>query len=386
MGNKNVCCSQRDKNDLIVGIETRNDKHFILNYPRMVRDIDRKLKKTMDIQKYRQSDLTNFKAIQKQLKIEIEYNQRKLEEEQKQKTTKRLMIEICEATGITMPILFAQSYKCQIRVKYRGISRKTQKNMNCQNPKFFQLLKFPVNKIDPEDWFEIQFVVVDNEKVRKVIAKQQFKISQFNDQVLHFSQLDLPILRVPQELEYRHKKGLRQSQKEQLFKQSQEQYNRLTGDNFAEQLDQIGSPRYDGQDQNPDDLFSALSPRSQEAGLFSPKSNTINRRDSGSFGTRKSAQNDDDDEQFQLDAYPENPVKLSIRVQIVQDGPSFLNDFLKQYEERLEKVIKFLDAATLQIAKDKSPESKQNQTPTPDGNTDTPVEDKPISQFNIAQS
>jgi len=25
--------------------------------------------------------------------------------------------------------------------------------MNCKNPKFFQLLKFPVDKIEPDDFF-----------------------------------------------------------------------------------------------------------------------------------------------------------------------------------------------------------------------------------------
>ena len=43
--------------------------------------------------------------------------------------------------------------------------------MNCKNPKFFQLLKFPVDKIEPDDFFQIQFIIVDNEKSRKIIAK-----------------------------------------------------------------------------------------------------------------------------------------------------------------------------------------------------------------------
>jgi hypothetical protein len=38
-----TCCAQRDRNDNVVDIETRNDKFFIFNYPLLLKEIDKRL-------------------------------------------------------------------------------------------------------------------------------------------------------------------------------------------------------------------------------------------------------------------------------------------------------------------------------------------------------
>jgi hypothetical protein len=40
MGN---CCVTRDRNDNISGIESRNDKFFYFNYPKLISDLDQRL-------------------------------------------------------------------------------------------------------------------------------------------------------------------------------------------------------------------------------------------------------------------------------------------------------------------------------------------------------
>ena len=37
------CCSARDRNDKELGIETRNDKFFLFNYPQLLKEIDKRL-------------------------------------------------------------------------------------------------------------------------------------------------------------------------------------------------------------------------------------------------------------------------------------------------------------------------------------------------------
>lgn len=38
------CCVQRDRNDMLDNIETRNDKLFLFSYPLLLKDIDRRIK------------------------------------------------------------------------------------------------------------------------------------------------------------------------------------------------------------------------------------------------------------------------------------------------------------------------------------------------------
>lgn len=38
-----TCCSVRDRNDKEIGIETRNDKFFMFNYPQLLKEIDKRL-------------------------------------------------------------------------------------------------------------------------------------------------------------------------------------------------------------------------------------------------------------------------------------------------------------------------------------------------------
>ena len=40
------CCTARDRNDKVYGIETRNNKFFYFNYPLLIKDIDKRLKES----------------------------------------------------------------------------------------------------------------------------------------------------------------------------------------------------------------------------------------------------------------------------------------------------------------------------------------------------
>ena len=44
------CCSTRDRNDLIMGIETRNNAIFYYNYPQMIKVVKRRLSEIKKIE------------------------------------------------------------------------------------------------------------------------------------------------------------------------------------------------------------------------------------------------------------------------------------------------------------------------------------------------
>ena len=86
--------------------------------------------------------------MQEQLQSEIAYNESNLNQETIQKYKRRVNLEVCHADGLPGRSLFSSDpQKCIIRVKYRGLQRKTKKNLNCKNPKFYEIFSFPVANV-----------------------------------------------------------------------------------------------------------------------------------------------------------------------------------------------------------------------------------------------
>jgi hypothetical protein len=57
------CCVARDRNDIVVGIETRNDKFFYFNYPALLKEIDKRLEEAKQNNKVSTSDINHFKFV-----------------------------------------------------------------------------------------------------------------------------------------------------------------------------------------------------------------------------------------------------------------------------------------------------------------------------------
>ena len=67
-----ACCSTRDPNDSLLGIEMRNDKSFYFNYPKLLEDLDKKLKDCLNSSHVAEDDdVTHFKWVERQLLLEI---------------------------------------------------------------------------------------------------------------------------------------------------------------------------------------------------------------------------------------------------------------------------------------------------------------------------
>ncbi len=149
------CCTTRDRNDKIEGIESRNDKFFFYNFPGLIKDIDSKLEEAQANRdekggnKLSSLDLNHLKWVVSQLESEIDANQRNLEyEKNTQRYKKRLALEICDSEGLNLaPGLLSRlsTCKCLVRVQFKSIQKKTKKNINCKNPKFFEIFRFPIH-------------------------------------------------------------------------------------------------------------------------------------------------------------------------------------------------------------------------------------------------
>lgn len=92
-----MCCSARDRNDKVTGIEARNNMWFYFNYPLFIDNIKTRMNQFEDDSKILTStDFTYFKYALSQLETEIEQNKRNLAFESKQRYRKRVMLEICK--------------------------------------------------------------------------------------------------------------------------------------------------------------------------------------------------------------------------------------------------------------------------------------------------
>ena len=58
-----------------------------------------------------------------------------------------------------------------VRLRFQGIQKKTKKNLNCNNPKFYEIFRFPLAKVLPAELkLVIQVIIVEQTDVWRVIA------------------------------------------------------------------------------------------------------------------------------------------------------------------------------------------------------------------------
>eukprot|EP00347_Sterkiella_histriomuscorum_P004049 403361939 len=214
------CCSTRERNDLINGIETRNDRFFCFNYPKLVQDIDFQLKEALLKRNFKQEDLEVLKRIGIQLRSEIDQNRCNLAREQRiqaenSKYLKRLMIEIGEIDKIVQVNektgnaygIYAQG-SIVVRVTYNGKQRRTKKNLNLKNPKIYQLVRFPLmeeisesdilrNVDQSKNSLMIEVIQVDSFGDWNLLACQSMNSEDFENQLVHQKQLSLKLLKHP---------------------------------------------------------------------------------------------------------------------------------------------------------------------------------------------
>ena len=157
------CCVSRDRNDKVYGIETRNSKFFYYNFPLLVKDIDTRLLDARvnlsqaQIERSSQStsratmhlsslDINHFRWLKSQLIIEIESNRMNLYAERMQQYKRRLAVEVCDSEGLNKVQLGngtkLSQCKCLVRIQFGGIQKKTKKNINCTNPKFYEIFRY----------------------------------------------------------------------------------------------------------------------------------------------------------------------------------------------------------------------------------------------------
>lgn len=94
-----------------------------------------------------------------------------------------------------------------IRLEYRGLQKKTKKNVNCTNPKFYEVLKFPLkggghskvamNSQEDEDALTVQVVYVEQRDTWRVISQERIRLGQFRDQLVHQQFVTMPIFHTP---------------------------------------------------------------------------------------------------------------------------------------------------------------------------------------------
>lgn len=144
MGGTVGCCSSRDRNDKIFDIELRNDKFFYFNYPQLLSEIDQRLERVQSISNVSSADITHFKWVLSQLQLEIDYNQRNLSFETSHSFRKRLSVEVCSAEGFFKTAGPFSQCKSLVRLRFQGLQKKTKKNLNCSNPKFYEIFRFPL--------------------------------------------------------------------------------------------------------------------------------------------------------------------------------------------------------------------------------------------------
>jgi hypothetical protein len=76
MGQRQVCCSTRDRNDIEKNLEIRNDRFFYYNHPELIKSIDDRLGSIKD--KPKNADLSFLKKSISELLIVIDQSEKNL--------------------------------------------------------------------------------------------------------------------------------------------------------------------------------------------------------------------------------------------------------------------------------------------------------------------
>lgn len=117
-------------------------------------------------------DLHHFKWVISQLESEIDANLRNLDyEKATQRYKRRLALEVCDSEGLNQaPGISSRSCKCLVRVQFNGVQKKTKKNINCKNPKFYEIFRYPIHGAYESESVIIQVIVVEQKDVWKMMA------------------------------------------------------------------------------------------------------------------------------------------------------------------------------------------------------------------------
>ena len=86
--------------------------------------------------------------------MEIDYNKSNLEAESQQHHKQRLLLEVCNIEDMVVP---GKGCKCLVRLEFRKAQKKTKKNLNCSNPKFYELFRYPLGS---QQNFEDESVII----------------------------------------------------------------------------------------------------------------------------------------------------------------------------------------------------------------------------------
>lgn len=76
--------------------------------------------------------------------MEIDYNKSTLLQESLQRSQRRLLIEVCNGDNFIKTA--SGQTKCMVRLEFQRVQKKTKKNLNCKNPKFYEIFRFPIRQ------------------------------------------------------------------------------------------------------------------------------------------------------------------------------------------------------------------------------------------------
>eukprot|EP00347_Sterkiella_histriomuscorum_P005318 403357064 len=394
-----ACCSNRDRNDRVYGIETRNCKFFYYNFPLLIKDIDQRLiegrvtlnqaridkggNSTSRSQSLNsngfltQLDINHFRWLKSQLVIEIESNKINLSNEMIQKYKRRLAVEICDAEGFDkIPLSQGTKLsqcKCLVRIQFGGLQKKTKKNVNCNNPKFYEIFRYNLEKPNiNEEQLLIQVIFVEQKDVWKLVAQTNIGLKDFEDQLVHPVSVSMNILKEPVKVlsnAFKHKGEL----SEFSFSMENEVQNTPeyeSGILKHSRKNSTSSAIVPPSSSNLDD--GKLSPRSRAAerekfNLLSPQNMSIDQHqppwmtnntkneqifanyyeNPGDILSHESSQifenlnflrNSDS-----ADLYSGEKMRLNLKIQMLTNGESYLMKYIEIYDQKLQEVNDFLD-------------------------------------------
>ncbi|CDW78369.1 UNKNOWN [Stylonychia lemnae] len=370
MGNTcTQCCHARDRNDKTLGIETRNHKFFFYNYPLLIKDIEKRLNESKEHIANGNKDgrgpyptsleINHFKWVLSQLQVEIEQNFANLEAERMHRHKRRLAIEICDADGfLKIPIAPASPFsqnKCLIRVQFNGIQKKTKKNINCINPKFFEIFRYSLPAPGQDSQVLIQVIFVEQKDDWKVVAQTFMGLKDFEDQLVHPVSVNMNVLREPVRVisdTFKHRGELsefsfsmdgaeswKQSEYDvnQSFNSRRDSLNKYTNIQVSQtprgrlsdngRFNNFLSPNNVSIDQQP---WSATKSRNDNSKMNEHSAlyeNSALLRSSGDMS----------------ELYSGEKIRLNLKVQMITDGESYIQRYLDLYDIKLQEVQMFID-------------------------------------------
>ena len=179
MGN---CCATRDANDKLNNIDQRNIDNFYFNYPKMISNLKTKLAQAKNQKKLDNIEINFWKWKLNQLYKEVDNNVRYQEREEKIQKRRRLTVEVMEGDQFLRTTGCMEMCKNMVMVSFSGVQKKTCKNGNCRNPKYYECFIFPLQQ-SPASHGEINIQIINIEGGGdwKLLAKKTLQLSDYQD-------------------------------------------------------------------------------------------------------------------------------------------------------------------------------------------------------------